>query len=98
MSGQKNLQKNNEYYFYENKGQILNQDGKENKNVQYLFLSNGLNVQLKKNGFSYDVYQVEEVAQNNPAKLKLATPETEKKIKYKFHRVENKLVHSNNNS
>ncbi|UMQ42806.1 T9SS type B sorting domain-containing protein [Chryseobacterium sp. Y16C] len=98
LSGQKNLQKNNEYYFYENKGQILNQDGKENKNVQYLFLSNGLNVQLKKNGFSYDVYQVEEVAQNNPAKLKLATPESEKKFKYKFHRVDIELLHSNNNS
>lgn len=41
----------NEYHFYENKGQIIDQDGKENPSVKYLFLSNGLNVQLKKMDF-----------------------------------------------
>jgi hypothetical protein len=52
---QKKLSQNNEYFFYENKGQIIDQDGKENLDVKYLFHSAGLNVQLKKNGFSYDV-------------------------------------------
>ncbi|WP_312902824.1 hypothetical protein [Chryseobacterium taichungense] len=49
---QKKTPANNDYFFYENKGQIVDQDGKENPNVKYLFLSNGLNVQLKQNGFS----------------------------------------------
>lgn len=98
--GQTKFQKDNEYYFYENKGQILNQDGKENKNVQYLFLSNGLNVQLKKNGFSYDVYQVEEIVQqsSNHEKSKLASSDSEKKVKYKFNRVDIELMNSNKDS
>ncbi|WP_435522367.1 hypothetical protein [Chryseobacterium indoltheticum] len=57
LFGQKNFQKNNEYYFYENKGQIVDQNGKENPDVKYLFHSAGLNVQLRSNGFSYDVYE-----------------------------------------
>ncbi|WP_312090805.1 T9SS type B sorting domain-containing protein [Chryseobacterium sp.] len=97
--GQKNFQKNNEYCFYENKGQILNQDGKANNDVQYLFLSNGLNVQLKKNGFSYDVYEIEEsVKKDHSKKSKLPNDDEEIKFKYKFHRVDIDLINSNINS
>ncbi len=43
--------------FIENKGQIQDQDGCPVSEVLYLLpLQNGLNVQLKKNGFSYDTY------------------------------------------
>src|SRR5690606_11579017 len=42
--------------FYENKGQMVNERGKFNNDVLYLLNTNGLNVQLKKTGFSYDVY------------------------------------------
>tara|TARA_R110002072_G_scaffold286113_1_gene451093 strand:+ start:10844 stop:14932 length:4089 start_codon:yes stop_codon:yes gene_type:complete len=45
--------------FIENKGQIIDQNGEKNKGVLYLFSdSRGLNTQLKKDGFSYDVYSV----------------------------------------
>jgi len=44
--------------FIENKGQILNQSGKINSDVLFLFNDQrGLNFQLKQNGFSYDIYQ-----------------------------------------
>jgi hypothetical protein len=42
--------------FIENKGQIIDQKGKTNPDVKYLLNTPGLNVQLRKNGFSYDVY------------------------------------------
>jgi hypothetical protein len=47
--------------FKENKGQIIDQKGKPNPAVRYLLNSGGLNVQLKKNGFSYDIYETEQI-------------------------------------
>lgn len=44
-------------YFIENKGQIVDQDGIQNDKVLYLLNTEGLNVQLKKTGFSYDIYE-----------------------------------------
>jgi gliding motility-associated-like protein len=44
--------------FIENKGQILDQDQRPAQDLLYLLpLGNGLNVQLKRNSFSYDTYQ-----------------------------------------
>ena len=48
-------EKNKSIGFAENKGQIVDQKGKPNPNVKFLLNSRGLNVQLRKNGFSYDV-------------------------------------------
>ena len=48
--------------FAENKGQIIDQKGNPNSNVHFLLNSNGLNVQLRKNGFSYDVYEMKKIA------------------------------------
>ena len=56
ISGQN---KSSSYGFIENKGQIVDQKGKPNPAVKYLLNTNGLNVQLRENGFSYDVYEVE---------------------------------------
>jgi hypothetical protein len=43
--------------FIENKGQIKNQFGQENKEVLYVFRNNNLQIQLRKNGFSYEVFK-----------------------------------------
>lgn len=40
--------------FIENKGQIYNQIGRANKNVQYLFTNGNFRIQLTKKGFSYE--------------------------------------------
>ncbi|MCX6251719.1 MAG: hypothetical protein NTX61_13320 [Bacteroidetes bacterium] len=44
--------------FIENKGQIIDQKNKPNPGVLYLLNTPGLNVQLRKSGFSYDVYAI----------------------------------------
>ncbi|MFH1937381.1 MAG: hypothetical protein ABIK52_07460, partial [Bacteroidota bacterium] len=45
--------------FIENKGQIIDQSGNPNPAVRFLLNMNGFNVQLRNNGFSYDVYRFE---------------------------------------
>lgn len=40
--------------FVENRGQIVNQFGQANNEVLYLFRSKGINIQLRKCGFSYE--------------------------------------------
>jgi uncharacterized protein (TIGR02145 family) len=42
--------------FIENKGQIIDQNNKPNPAVLYLLNTPGFNVQLRKGGFSYDLY------------------------------------------
>jgi len=44
--------------FVENKGQIVNQFDVPNRDVLYMLYGNGLNVQLRKDGFSYDCLTV----------------------------------------
>ncbi len=43
--------------FIENKGQIIDQDNKPNPGVLYLLNAPGMNVQLRRGGFSYDLYE-----------------------------------------
>lgn len=89
--------------FIENKGQIVNQKGKENKSVHYLLNTPGLNVQLRKNGFSYDVYQTK----NIPLKEKNSSQNNYKPIfkdkenlpeyntEYFYHRIDIDFANSN---
>jgi len=45
--------------FIENKGQVTDQHHKPNPAVMYLLNGNGLNVQVKQSGFSYDIFTIE---------------------------------------
>jgi gliding motility-associated-like protein len=96
LFSQKKVSPTNDYFFYENKGQIMDQDGKANPNVKYLFHSAGLNVQLRSNGFSYDVYQVEKVSKNKT--MKEGSSQESENFKYKYQRVDIDLINSNPNS
>ncbi|CAM3466035.1 T9SS type B sorting domain-containing protein [Flavobacterium chungbukense] len=96
--------KNQSIGFKENKGQIVDQNGKPNTAVKYLLNTNGLNVQLKKNGFSYDVYEVKKtpIIHSTTAKtLPYLTPEKDNEVKeefnleYVFHRIDIDFVNSN---
>jgi len=96
--------KNQTIGFKENKGQIVDQKGKPNTAVKYLLNSNGLNVQLKKNGFSYDVYEVKKtpIDRSQTSKtLPYQIPEKDKETKpeynleYIFHRIDIDFVNSN---
>ncbi|MEZ0130824.1 hypothetical protein AB9T88_14080, partial [Flavobacterium sp. LBUM151] len=96
--------KNQSIGFKENKGQIIDQKGKSNPAVKYLLNTNGLNVQLKKNGFSYDIYEVKKtpVVRSQTAKtLPYLIPEKDHETKpeynleYLFHRIDIDFVNSN---
>ncbi|MDH6254045.1 gliding motility-associated-like protein [Chryseobacterium sp. H1D6B] len=102
---QNKLQKNNEYYFYENKGQIVDQDGKQNIDIKYLFHSAGLNVQLRSNGFSYDIYETKKTVNPNSSKSLKNTVADEKmdhtnEFIYErlIHRIDIDLLNSNKNT
>lgn len=90
--------------FKENKGQIIDQKGKSNSAVKYLLNSNGLNVQLKKNGFSYDIYEVKKtpiVGSTTAKTLPYLIPERDDEkteefnLEYIFHRIDIDFVNSN---
>lgn len=94
--------KNQDYSFYENKGQIVDQNGNPNSEVKYLLNSAGLNVQIKENGFSYDVYEVEtkEIKKKNFKENKILNQRknsSDKEINYKYHRIDIDFVDSKNN-
>ncbi|MDW9378908.1 T9SS type B sorting domain-containing protein [Chryseobacterium sp. JV558] len=102
LFSQKKNSANNSYYFYENKGQIIDQDGKENKDVKYLFHSNGLNVQLRSNGFSYDIYEIKKTVNpdfSKKAEHTLPSPKQYDSNEYIYekliHRIDIELVNSN---
>ncbi|PZX94906.1 hypothetical protein DOS84_04985 [Flavobacterium aquariorum] len=96
--------KNKTIGFKENKGQIIDQKGKPNNAVKYLLNSGGLNVQLKKNGFSYDVYEAKKHPINHShdeKKKPLPFPSKDNDklpdytLEYQFHRIDIDFVNSN---
>jgi gliding motility-associated-like protein len=91
--------------FKENKGQIIDQNGKPNNTVKYLLNTRGLNVQLRKDGFSYDIYETKKHPIKERLEEKRAFPSlknNDKKVpdytlEYVFHRVDIDFVNSNPN-
>lgn len=90
--------------FKENKGQIIDQKGKPNPDVKYLLNTNGLNVQIKTNGFSYDIYETKKHPLTKKQKAKLPPsvhPENDKEklpdysLEYIYHRIDIDFVNSN---
>lgn len=88
--------------FIENKGQIVDQKGNPNSEVKYLLNTNGLNVQLRKNGFSYDVYEVKKESskrrqtdQNRASYI--PKNHTSLPTEYLFHRLDIDFINSNLN-
>ncbi len=78
--------------FTENKGQIVDQNRQQNKDVLFLLNSNGLNVQIRKGGFSYDTYTIERKAKEQTQDKYL--PKNVKNVQdsfdfiYHYHRVD----------
>lgn len=82
--------------FIENKGQVVDQDNRPNPAVRYLFnCGNGLNVQLRANGFSYDTYTAERVKNENEIPLSgFIDSSRNYHMLYHFHRVDVELVNA----
>ncbi len=78
--------------FTENKGQIVDQNHQQNKDVLFLLNGNGLNVQIRKGGFSYDTYTIERKAKEQTQDKYL--PKNVKNVQdsfdfiYHYHRVD----------
>jgi gliding motility-associated-like protein len=96
--------KNKTIGFKENKGQIIDQKGKPNNAVKYLLNSGGLNVQLRNNGFSYDVYEAKKhpIKHSHDEKKKpLPFPSKDNEnlpdytLEYQYHRIDIDFVNSN---
>ncbi len=80
--------------FIENKGQIIDLENKPNPSVLFLYNSQGLNIQLRQTGFSYDVYSIESKTKNKSDLIK----QDEQEVVYHFHRVDIELVGCNLNA
>ena len=98
--------KNKTIGFKENKGQILDQNGKPNDAVKYLLNSSGLNVQIKTNGFSYDIYETKKHPLTEKQKAKIHPsfqPEKNKEVipdyslEHIYHRIDIDFLNSNPN-
>jgi gliding motility-associated-like protein len=96
--------KNQTIGFKENKGQIIDQNGKSNDVVKYLLNSRGLNVQLKKHGFSYDVYEIKKhirkhrhQEQNSLVSLHNNKNLPDYTLEYSFHRIDIDFINANTN-
>ncbi|MDP3929514.1 MAG: SBBP repeat-containing protein [Bacteroidota bacterium] len=86
--------------FTQNKGQIIDQNNNPNPEVLYLLNGNGLNVQIRKTGFSYDIFSTQrktkavlglvEPIQKLPSKY--IEPD---EVTYNFHRIDIILLGSN---
>ena len=82
--------------FIENKGQIVNQEGKQNEKVLYLLNTPGLNVQLRNNGFSYDIYETKKIpVRHNQKHFGNDTKNKEYDLAYQFHRIDIDFENSN---
>lgn len=86
--------------FIENKGQIVDQFGKNNNKVKYLLNTPGLNVQLRENGFSYDVYEIKKHSIKKEEKPMASTQiENSNKdnysLEYTYHRIDIDFENSN---
>lgn len=85
--------------FIENKGQIGDQFGRPNKDVRFLIVRLGLNIQLKANSFSYDTYVFDRCELTPADKDRMVPPSHHERpaeeITFQFHRVDVELVGAN---
>jgi hypothetical protein len=64
-----NKPNSSQYGFIENKGQIIDKNNNPNPNVLYLYNGNGLRVQFRKEGFSYEVINTVKTPKTNLDKV-----------------------------
>ena len=91
-----------QFGFIENKGQIIDQNNNLNPSVLYLYNGNGLHVQLKQAGFSYEVWKVAKGASSfQPIAIsKMPEDNSQEQIVDTIftHRIDISFVNSNTNA
>ncbi len=81
--------------FIQNKGQILDQNNETNNSVLFLFAGKGLKIQLRKSGYSYELFYVKDVPAVKPGKKFFENPEDLEKTKIIDSRVDIDFVNMN---
>ncbi|MFA9212221.1 MAG: SBBP repeat-containing protein [Candidatus Methylacidiphilales bacterium] len=90
-----------QYGFIENKGQIIDQNNNPNPSVLYLYNGNGLRVQLRKDGFSYEIINTIKTPKTIIDKVphgKFASEADSFDISYQIHRVDINFKDGNKNA
>lgn len=86
--------------FIENKGQIIDQYNQPNKDILYLYNGNNFHVQLKQNGFSYELIKTETKVKFGNGKINNTQLlpnkfEDQDEVKYYIHRIDLTFVGAN---
>ncbi|MFC2131321.1 SBBP repeat-containing protein [Bacteroidota bacterium] len=83
--------------FIENKGQIIHQDGKQAEKILYMYTGNGMNIQIERNSFSYELYRniIDEKKNKKENIQGLPGFDDFEDYKVKYHRVDINLINSN---
>jgi hypothetical protein len=90
-----------QYGFIQNKGQIIDQNNQANPHVLYLYNGNGLRVQLRKGGFSYEVIHTVKTPKtiiNEEPTGKFASAVDSFDISHEVHRVDINFKGGNKNA
>jgi hypothetical protein len=90
-----------QYGFIQNKGQIIDQNNQLNPHVLYLYNGNGLRVQLRKGGFSYEVIHTVKTPKtiiNEEPSGKFASAADSFDISHEVHRVDINFKDGNKNA
>lgn len=95
LSAQVSSVQNSPSGFIENKGQLIDQNNVLNPKVKYLLSLPSLNVQLKQNSFSYDVYSTEVKHVDAPGEE--IDEKNNQQILYHFHRIDIEFIGANAN-
>lgn len=81
--------------FIENKGQILDQNYVANPDVLFMYIGNGMKVQLRKSGYSYELFKSESFSDLKGWGKSNASPELLKQAAVSLHRVDIDFLSSN---
>ncbi|GAB1449042.1 hypothetical protein MASR2M44_20640 [Bacteroidota bacterium] len=74
--------------FVENKGQIRDQQNNQVAHVNYLLSADGLNVQIRKKGFSYDLFKYRDIQTEDFSPKSVTTRYPSKPFEVDFHRID----------
>jgi len=74
--------------FIENKGQMVDQNGIANTDVLFQYVGKGFKIQLRQNGYSYELNEARNIPQIKPGKKTIDTPQDWLKALLITHRVD----------
>jgi len=83
--------------FIENKGQIVNQSGEANSDVLFILNGKNYNIQLRKTGYSYEIFSAENLPKEITASKQFQKPAELLNVKLKTSRVDFDFYGMNSN-